>query len=67
MFRLRGKGIQHLRSSQRGDQLIRVNVEVPKKLSDKQKDLLKDFAKETGVEVNEQSKNFFDKVRDIFK
>lgn len=67
VFRLRGKGIQHLRSSQRGDQLIRVNVEVPKKLSDKQKDLLKDFAKETGVEVNEQSKNFFDKVRDIFK
>ena len=67
VFRLRGKGIQHLRSSQRGDQLIRVNVEVPKKLSDKQKDLLKDFAKETGVGVNEQSKNFFDKVRDIFK
>ena len=36
-------------------------------LSEKQKDLLRDFAKETGTEVNEQSRNFFDKVRDIFK
>ena len=67
VFRLRGKGIPHLRSTQRGDQLVKVSVEVPKKLSDKQKDLLRDFAKETGTEVNEQSRNFFDKVRDIFK
>ena len=67
VFRLRGKGIPHLRSTQRGDQLVKVSVEVPKKLSEKQKDLLRDFAKETGTEVNEQSRNFFDKVRDIFK
>ena len=40
---------------------------MPKELSEKQKDLLRDFAKETGTEVNEQSRNFFDKVRDIFK
>ncbi len=67
VFRLRGKGIQHLRGNQRGDQLVKVSVEVPKKLSEKQKDLLRSFAKDTGEEVHEQSKNFLDKVRDIFK
>ncbi|MDO4719474.1 MAG: molecular chaperone DnaJ [Peptostreptococcaceae bacterium] len=65
-FKLRGKGIPYLRSAHRGDQIVRVMVEVPKKLSDKQKDILKEFAKESGNEVNEQSRNFFDKVKDLF-
>jgi len=67
VFRLRGKGIPYLRTAQRGDQLIKINVEVPKKLSDKQKDILRDFAKQSGEEINEQSKNFFEKVKNIFK
>ncbi len=43
MFKMRGKGIQKLQSSARGDQYVRVTVEVPKKISEKQKDLLRSF------------------------
>ena len=67
VFRLKGKGVHQLHSKARGDQLIKVIVEVPKSLSEKQKDALREYAKITGNEVNEQSKNFLDKLRDFFK
>lgn len=67
VFRLREKGIPRLRGTGRGDQYVKVLVEVPKKLSDTQKDLLKEFAKQSGDEMHEQRKNFFDKVKDLFK
>ncbi|MEJ8554310.1 molecular chaperone DnaJ [Tepidibacter sp. Z1-5] len=67
VFRLREKGIPRLRSKTRGDQYVKVVVEVPKRLSEKQKDLLKQFAKESGEEVHEQRKNFFDKMKDLLK
>ncbi|WFD11576.1 molecular chaperone DnaJ [Tepidibacter hydrothermalis] len=67
VFRLREKGIPRLRSKTRGDQYVKVVVEVPKKLSENQKDLLKQFAKESGEEVHEQRKNFFDKMKDLLK
>ncbi len=43
MFKMRGKGIQKLQSSSRGDQYVRVTVEVPRKLTEKQKELLREF------------------------
>lgn len=43
LFRLRGKGMPRLRYSGRGDQYVRLLVEVPSKLSRKQKELLRDF------------------------
>lgn len=64
VFRLKNKGIDNPRGYGKGDQYIRVNIEVPKKLSQKQKDLLKEFAKASGDEVHEQQKSFFDKVKD---
>ncbi|CAH2214133.1 molecular chaperone DnaJ [Tepidibacter aestuarii] len=67
VFRLREKGVPRLRSKARGDQYVKVVVEVPKRLSEKQKDILKQFAKESGEEVHEQRKNFFDKMKDLFK
>lgn len=67
VFRLKGKGVHVLQSKMRGDQLIKVIVEVPKSLSEKQKDALREYAKITGNEVNEQSKNFVDRIRDFFK
>ena len=48
VFRLKGNGIPYLGSYGRGDQLVKINVTVPKKLSQKQKDLLKDFAATLG-------------------
>jgi molecular chaperone DnaJ len=44
VFRLRGKGIQNLRGSGRGDQFVTVTVVVPKGLSAEKKDLLRQFA-----------------------
>ncbi len=47
-FRLRGKGVHVLNGYGRGDQYVRVVVEIPKKLNKKQKEALKAFAKEMG-------------------
>ncbi|WP_010247851.1 molecular chaperone DnaJ [Acetivibrio cellulolyticus] len=66
VFRLKGKGIPFLRGNGRGDQYVKVQVEVPTKLNDKQKSILKDFAELSGDEVHEQRKSFFEKVKDAF-
>jgi molecular chaperone DnaJ len=47
-FRLKGKGIPHLRGFGRGDQIVQVLVKVPTNLNKKQEDLLKEFAKLSG-------------------
>ncbi|HYO70859.1 MAG TPA: molecular chaperone DnaJ [Archangium sp.] len=66
VFRLKGKGIPHLHSGQRGDQHVRVVVETPTGLTQKQRELLEKFADSSGEEVHPQSKNFFEKVRELF-
>jgi molecular chaperone DnaJ len=66
VMRLRGKGLPALRSSARGDQLVRIFVEVPTKLTDRQRELMDQFAAETGHDVSPQSKGFLDKLRDLF-
>ncbi|MFA5519268.1 MAG: DnaJ C-terminal domain-containing protein, partial [Spirochaetota bacterium] len=51
VFRLKGNGIPYLGSYGKGDQLVKINIEVPKKLTSRQKELLKEFSrlsKETG-------------------
>jgi molecular chaperone DnaJ len=66
IMRLRGKGLPALRTSARGDQLVRIFVEVPTRLTDRQRELLEQFATETGHDVSPQSKSFLDKLRDLF-
>ena len=60
IFRFKGKGIPYLKRSGRGDQYITVNIEVPKHLSSKQKELLREFA---GAGKS-KSKGIFDKKKD---
>ncbi|MCE9593936.1 MAG: molecular chaperone DnaJ [Planctomycetes bacterium] len=60
VFRLRGQGLPVLEGRGRGDQLVRVFVEVPKKVSDKQKELLKQFAEIEKKSAGNQS--FFDRI-----
>ncbi len=65
-FRLRGKGIQHLNRYGKGDQYVKIVVEVPKNLSDKQKELLKQFDETTNDNTNyEKRKNFFQKFKEV--
>jgi molecular chaperone DnaJ len=66
VFRLKGKGIPHLHSQQRGDQHVRVIVETPTELSSKQRELLEKFAELSGEESHPQSKSFFAKVKELF-
>ena len=66
-FRLRGKGIPYLRNNaQRGNLYVTVNVEVPKKLTEHQKKLLKEFGESMGTSVKNQPKSFFKKMKDAF-
>lgn len=67
VFRLREKGIQKMRSNSKGDQYVKVIVDTPKKLNEKQKQLLKEFARECGEEVHEKKKSFGQKIEDMFK
>lgn len=66
IFRLRGKGVPDLLSGTgKGDQLVKVNVDVPQKLTDEQKRLLKEFACTLGEKAT--SKGFMDKMKKAFK
>lgn len=60
VFRMRGKGIQSLNGRGCGDQFVTVNIEVPKKLTNKQKELLRDFESLSTDENHEQKKSFKD-------
>ncbi|MFN2190597.1 MAG: molecular chaperone DnaJ [Candidatus Promineifilaceae bacterium] len=51
VFRMRDRGVPHLRRNGRGDQLVIVHVVVPKNLTDEQKDLMNELAKTLGKEV----------------
>jgi molecular chaperone DnaJ len=65
-FRLRGKGVPQVRSSFTGDLIVRVRVEVPTRLTEKQKELLRQFDESsTGKEYKER-KTFLDKMKGLF-
>ena len=66
VFRLRGKGMPHLRGAGTGDQQCRVTVEVPTKLTAKQKDLLKEFDCLSNDACTPLTKGFLDKVKELF-
>lgn len=69
IFRLRGKGIKPLRQSENGDLMVHVVVETPVKLTDKQKELLREFDSSTLADASKHSprnKSWMDKVKDLF-
>ncbi|MBQ8636882.1 MAG: molecular chaperone DnaJ [Clostridia bacterium] len=66
-FRLREKGIPYIRGRGRGDQYVIVEVEIPKNLSNKQKDILKQFDLETETKNYKKQKSFLDKMKDLLK
>ena len=63
-FRLRGRGMPVVRSSQRGDMYIEINVETPTNLTARQKELLKEFEK--AGKTSPESEGFFSKVKEMF-
>lgn len=68
VFRLKNKGIKNLRGVGKGDQYVRVKIEVPKRLTEKQRSMLEEFAKEMGEQQEkEDKKGFFGKMKDALK
>ena len=65
-FRLRDKGMPSLRGGRQGDQLVRVQVEVPQALSSEQQRLLEEFARVSGDAAEPTSKSFFEKAKKFF-
>jgi molecular chaperone DnaJ len=65
MFRLRGRGVADLNGYGTGDELVRVVVETPRKLTARQRELLEEFAKLAGEDVHPMSKSFLDKVKSM--
>lgn len=68
-FRLRGKGIRNVRSHAQGDLMCHVVVETPVKLTERQKELLREFEEVSSGDVdrhNPKAKSWMEKVRDFF-
>ncbi len=65
-YRLRGKGMPVLHSTQFGDMIIQTTVETPVNMTRKQKELLRAFADECGDNVSPKSSGFFDKVKELW-
>jgi len=69
-FRLRGKGVPHLRGNGRGDQHVKVRVITPTKLSDKQRELLRELAELSGEKPGQhggEDEGFFEKMKRAFR
>jgi molecular chaperone DnaJ len=65
-FRLRGKGMPHLRDGSHGDQLVRVQVEVPTSLTAEQRKALENFAQLSGDADHPVGRSFFEKAKKFF-
>ncbi len=68
MLRLKEKGIPHLNSYGRGDQLIRIQVWVPGKVNSREKELLRELADSEHINPtdDEKKKSFVDKMKNVF-
>ncbi|MDQ0318337.1 molecular chaperone DnaJ [Pararhizobium capsulatum DSM 1112] len=65
-FRLKGKGMPVLRSTQVGDLYIQIQIETPQKLTKRQRELLKEFEEISSKENNPESSGFFSRMKDFF-
>ncbi len=66
VFKLRGKGMPDPRHRGVGDLHVQVNIEVPKTLSARQEELLRELAETEHADVSPHRKNFFAKVKELF-
>ena len=64
VLQMRGKGVPHLRDNVRGDQLVIVNIEIPKRLTTEQRQLFEQLAKSLGSEVHPQEHSFLDWIKE---
>ena len=66
VVRIPGRGMPHLRGGRQGDLLVKIVVETPRNLSNRQEELFRELAELEQKHVSPQRKSFLDKVRDFF-
>ncbi|RMG39254.1 MAG: molecular chaperone DnaJ [Candidatus Dadabacteria bacterium] len=66
VIRLRNRGVQILGSNRRGDQHVVISIKVPRRLSEKKRELLEKLKELEKTEPDEESKSFFEKVKEFF-
>jgi molecular chaperone DnaJ len=64
VLRMRGKGVPHLRRNGRGDQLVVINVDIPTRLNDEQREIFEQLADSLGSEVRPQERSFLDWLKE---
>jgi len=64
ILRMRGKGIPHLNSHGSGDELVRVSAWTPIKLTEKEKELLRELARHENIHPGKTDKSFFDRMKE---
>ncbi|HIU42953.1 MAG TPA: molecular chaperone DnaJ [Candidatus Ventrousia excrementavium] len=66
VFRLKGSGVPNPSGRGRGDQYVKVNIEIPRNLSSEQKEILRNFDSAVGESQYQEQKGFFAKLKDLF-
>lgn len=67
IFRLKGKGVSSLHGHSKGDEYVKVIVQVPTRLNEKQREILKEFAKVGGEKLPASKKSVLDMIKDTLK
>jgi molecular chaperone DnaJ len=67
VFKMRGKGLPDIRAHRTGDELIQILIEIPRKLNERQRELLREFAATEDEKAMPQQKGFVDKLKEVFK
>ncbi len=68
VFRLKGKGVPRVNGHGRGDEYVKIIVDIPKVLNEKQKEALLAFMEASGEKMDDiHKKSFVDKIKDSFK
>jgi molecular chaperone DnaJ len=62
-FRLKGKGVPHLRGYGQGDQNVKVTIVTPTTMTDEQRELLKEFARLSGEHTHSQNQSIFERMK----
>jgi molecular chaperone DnaJ len=67
VFRLEGHGLPNLRSKKRGDLVVIIQLVVPNKLSEKQRNILADYAESEEIDVSNEHPSFWHKLKDAIR
>jgi molecular chaperone DnaJ len=65
VLRMRGKGIPRLNRNGRGDQLVIISIEVPRNISQEQRELFEALAESLGTDVHPKERSFLDSLKDL--